>query len=64
MLVQEMMQRRIAASTNIPVKEVAPYWELTSALAALVAAVLRVESLPKQKLKITPKETEEDVRLP
>ena len=47
MLVQEMMRKRIEGSTSIPVKEAAAYWELTSALAALVAAIWKVESTPK-----------------
>ena len=56
-LVQEMMRKRMEGATNIPVKDLAAYWDLTAALAALVAAAWRAEPRlrqPTPKVKLTP----------
>jgi hypothetical protein len=50
-------------SGNVSSEQLVGHWETISALAQVLADAFSAE-LKKPKIKITPKETDEDVRLP
>jgi len=58
---------RLAERThNVEAKHLANHWETISSLAAVLASIhyADLDRSTRPKIKITPKETDEDVRLP